>query len=632
MKTKEWKRCVFLLILFMLLLMLAMFYGFTFIEGNTQFAAADEVFPTYELKILMNDGQYYWVAKDSCDANEGCNAKEECKILSSTPVKLTVNSPFNYANFVSEFKNGVGYTEGMHFSKFTFIANNQTCLFASNVVLYLGESSVYEIRPNYEKENYNIIFDGNNGDLSYNFATYRYGDDFVLPEASRIGYTFSGWKYEDGTVLNESTVVPDLTPGKDANNENIVLKAQWRQNVYQVSFYDGDLLLKTKSVYYNSIIGQLPTVADNGYAFISFRLKNSNKDYLYDTKMDVADNIELYAYRSSIPTEYSINYNGNGGEITNATIKYNVTQLPLTLQFEAYREFDTFDKLTLNDTSITNDNGQSILATGTLGNINLTAHWKAVRLKTSSNLTLLSETYDQEYVILDCTQISSVGIRQFIIKSSVKEIAFVGSGKSSISKYITVEERSTPLTIHLKNISWSAFFNCPFIDARQCRDLTLHCLGTNTITGGGLLATDDGTGTSNASAIICRNLRITGENLSIYGNNASGGLAGGNGITAAGDKSTLYMAIIDVEIDYLYVKGGTGSSGDEDSINGAKGGCGIVCWVGVQIAPGSEVHILGGDGGEPYEGGVAGERGDDILGGISGAYYGSDGYVPAKEN
>ena len=95
MKTKEWKRCVFLLILFMLLLMLAMFYGFTFIEGNTQFAAADEVFPTYELKILMNDGQYYWVAKDSCDANEGCNAKEECKILSSTPVKLTVNSPFN---------------------------------------------------------------------------------------------------------------------------------------------------------------------------------------------------------------------------------------------------------------------------------------------------------------------------------------------------------------------------------------------------------------------------------------------------------------------------------------------------------------------------------------------------------
>lgn len=79
------------------------------------------------------------------------------------------------------------------------------------------------------------------------------------------------------------------------------------------------------------------------------------------------------------------------------------------------------------------------------------------------------------------------------------------------------------------------------------------------------MATEDGTGTSNASAIICRNLRITGENLSIYGNNASGGLTGGNG-------------------------------------------------------------------GEPYEGGVAGERGDDLLGGISGAYYGSDGYVPAKEN
>ena len=367
---------------------------------------------SYELKIKLGD-QYFWVQSDSA--------------LSDTPAELTVGDNFNYSDFKNYIQNGIGYQDGNYIDKFVYEGSATECFFASNTVLNLGEEGIYIIEPKYEKEQYILAFDLNGATTDIlNPQFYFYNDVLNLPEPALEGYAFDGWKYEDADF--NYTTMPDMSPDvANSSARSYTLAAKFTPLSYTISFYDGNNKIEDRNVVYGEPIGELPDVVDNGYAVLGFVVENDYTNIIEDGNYEwnIAENANLYVYRSDVPIEYTINYNGNGGEVS-GTLNYNVTQLPLELQYNAYREFDYFKGFKLNGNDLSG-NEKDVLPEGTVGNINLVAQWKAFRTSSSNSVFVLSESYSEEYTVVNCQSMSLTAARTITIESTVKEIAFIGS-------------------------------------------------------------------------------------------------------------------------------------------------------------------------------------------------------------
>lgn len=569
---------------------------------------------SYELKIKLGD-QYFWVQSDSA--------------LSDTPAELTVGDNFNYSDFKNYIQNGIGYQEGNYIDKFVYEGSATECFFASNTVLNLGEEGIYIIEPKYEKEQYILAFDLNGATTDIlNPQFYFYNDVLNLPEPALEGYAFDGWKYEDADF--NYTTMPDMSPDvANSSARSYTLAAKFTPLSYTISFYDGNNKIEDRNVVYGEPIGELPDVVDNGYAVLGFVVENDYTNIIEDGNYEwnIAENANLYVYRSDVPIEYTINYNGNGGEVS-GTLNYNVTQLPLELQYNAYREFDYFNGFKLNGNDLSG-NEKDVLPEGTVGNINLVAQWKAFRTSSSNSVFVLSESYSEEYTVVNCQSMSLTAARTITIESTVKEIAFIGSySRNVITKKIKVAARSTPLTIHLKNINMGGT-NGELLDASECNNLTLHCVGNNK-----LHCSINITDNERPAIIQSQNLTITGERLEVLASDSYvPGSAGGFGIYAIGehegDNYFPSAATIEIKIDYLYVQGGNGCNGNSDHVDGADGGYAIACWGLVKIDghPSQEVKLMSGEGGTAYSGGTDGGKVEDVIIVVEGPYIGSNGSV-----
>lgn len=581
---------------------------------NNSITYAQENNLSYELKIKLGN-QYFWVQSDSS--------------LSDTPAELTVGESFNYINFKNYIQNGIGFQEGNYIDKFVYEGSATECFFASNTVLNLGEEGVYIIEPKYEKEQYILAFDLNGvATDTLSPQLYFYNDVLNLPEPTLEGYAFDGWKY--GDVDFDYTVMPDMSPdAANSSARSYTLVAQFTPLSYTISFYDGNSKIEDRNVVYGEPIGELPDVVDNGYAVLGFVVENDYSNIIEDGNYEwnIAENANLYVYRSDVPIEYTINYNGNGGEVS-GTLNYNVTQLPLKLQYNAYREFDYFNGFKLNGNYLSG-NGKDVLPIGTVGNINLVAQWKAFRTSSSSSVFVLSESYSDEYTVVNCQSMSLTAARTITIESTVKEIAFIGSySRNVITKKIKVAPRSAPLTIHLKNINMGGT-NGELLDASECNDLTLHCVGNNKLHCSINITDNEG-----PAIIQSQNLTITGERLEVFASDSyAPGSSGGVGIFAVGehegDNYFPSAAIIEIKIDYLYVQGGDGFNGTSEYVDGADSGYAIACWGLVKIDGHSsqEVRLMSGEGGTAYSGGTDGEKVEDVVLAVEGPYIGSNGSV-----
>lgn len=540
----------------------------------------------YELKIKLFD-EYYWVSSDDS--------------LSSTAVSLSVGADFNIVTFTEYVSSGQWCPEGQYIDKFVYENTETQCFFANNKVLALGEEEVYTIEPSYEKESYTIYF---NSELAIGTAiasrTYQIGDEFDFPEFPEVpkkenadgieyDYIFNGWYIGDELFAYDETVlIPDLTPGVSISNTGIELTAKWIDPFYNVNFHmsskEEDII--SAEVFYNQTLGEkFPSIVDNGYAFLGFAFNDGgipevlDGDYTWLKETDA----DLYCIRSQTPTQYTISYNSNGGTITNATSVYDVTQLPLKLTYDSYREFDYLNGFTLNNVYLGTENKDE-LPIGTVGNITLKAQWKAYRTSSSSSGLKMSESFSNEYTIVDCTNISLLVSRTITIESTVKEITFIGDFSDNVkSKLVMVASRSMPLTINLKNINWGGKRNNPVIDALDCENLMLNCVGQNKLTAGTMSIEQDMPGT-----IIGRNITIDGDSLIIEGAESYSHM-GGHAIFAIGSEiaTPTYIPVavdIDINIDYLYAEGG----------DGTDGGLAICCWGNIKIDnhQGQEVYLI----------------------------------------
>lgn len=557
----------------------------------------------YEIKIKVN-GQYYWICDDGCGTeSDSCN----CEILSTEPVALTVGEEFYIDSFIYHLGRGEWNEEGKYIIGFCYENSNQQCIFASNVVLELPiESPVIE--PIYGNETYTIAFDGNGAEgAPINPEIYQYGDTVSLPVPQRTDYTFLGWQYNGEDF--DFQEMPDVSDGFSVANYSITLRAIWRSDYFMVTFVQENGSI-TQRLKYGEAIGTLPEIYENGYPFISFRAEGSDKDYTATTIWDIDSDTTLYIHRGEDPIEYSITYDGCGGTITGTIESYNVEQLPIQFEYSASREFDYIDYVALEGVELINN----IIPVGVVGNIIIQAVWKAERYVASDKATILSESYSEEYCVVDCTEINLIAVRTLTVKSSVKEIAFVGNYDDYvISKKILVESRTEPLIIHIKELNWGSFFNDMLIDATACPTLTLDCVGENRLHGGFITGEVD----ENLAVIRCRNTIITGDRLTVIGAPAIVGHNGGMGICGIGVDEAGAPALINglrIEIDYLYVVGGKGGDGNTDKPDGGDGGDGIFFLL-IQIIehPGQSVTFEGGAAGEAAEGGVNGVSGEDCI-------------------
>ncbi len=145
-------------------------------------------------------------------------------------------------------------------------------------------------------------------------GTYTYDQDTSIANPTKTGYTFLGWKINEG-----SDVVKNLTLAKESYTANITLTAVWEASTYTVTLDlndDGDALTsvasKTVTVTYDSTYGTLPTPTRPGYKFVGwFTTAEGGTQVTDETTVTATANHTLYAHWTL--DTVLIYKDGNGG-------------------------------------------------------------------------------------------------------------------------------------------------------------------------------------------------------------------------------------------------------------------------------------------------------------------------------
>ncbi len=137
---------------------------------------------------------------------------------------------------------------------------------------YRDGYSAYNLGPKYgtidlyaqwTPNKYTVTFDPNGGSCSTSSKQVTYGNSWSLPSATRSGYTFDGWYTSPtgGTKIENNTTI---TITRDTT-----LYAHWNGTPYTVTFNanGGNCATTSKTVYYGSTYGVLPTPTRTGYTF-----------------------------------------------------------------------------------------------------------------------------------------------------------------------------------------------------------------------------------------------------------------------------------------------------------------------------------------------------------------------------
>ena len=156
-------------------------------------------------------------------------------------------------------------------------------------------------------------------------------------EPTRTGYTFAGW------YLNSSGTGSAWDFNNNIVENNITLYAKWSLNKYTLKFDATGGICQTisKTVTYNSLIGNLPIPEKQGYTFIGWYpgVDGSGSMYTESTKMP-ARNMTLYAkWEKGIAAPSNL----KAEKITATSIKVSWSSVSGATKYEVYRstKYDT---------------------------------------------------------------------------------------------------------------------------------------------------------------------------------------------------------------------------------------------------------------------------------------------------
>ena len=198
----------------------------------------------------------------------------------------------------------------------TQVTAQSTFISSSSVTIY----ALWTANP------YTVSFNGNGGTPSTASKTVYYNGTYGdLPTATRTGYTFAGW-YTDASGGSKVESTTAVTATSDHT-----LYAHWTANPYTVSFNGngGTPSYASKTVYYNSTYGDLPTAARTGHYLDGWYTASSGgSKVVSSTTVTAASDHTLYAHWYPIGYTYNVVYRSSNGTAlgsTTATYNYGTT-------------------------------------------------------------------------------------------------------------------------------------------------------------------------------------------------------------------------------------------------------------------------------------------------------------------
>ena len=178
---------------------------------------------------------------------------------------------------------------------------------------------------------YKVKFLPNGGTGSMSDQSFVYGEALSLARNGfvKAGYTFTGWKMQDGTFWEDGSSVSFV--GKP-DGETIEAVAQWSANPYKVAFNanGGTVSTSSKNVQYDAVYGVLPKPSRVGYSFAGWYTAASGGALVSETtKISTAANHSLYAHWTA--NACTVTFNANGGVVTTASksVRYDGSYGPL---------------------------------------------------------------------------------------------------------------------------------------------------------------------------------------------------------------------------------------------------------------------------------------------------------------
>ncbi len=225
----------------------------------------------------------------------------------------------------------------------------------------------------YMAKSYYVQYDANGGTGNMMISAHLSGESHKLSENlyTKEGYTWIGWKLEDGTIVTNGAEVSNLA----SSGKKITATAEWGANPYTVKLdaAGGTVGTETIMVIYDNLYGTLPTPIRTGYTFNGWKF--GNEIVTPDTKVQFAGEHTLLAQWTA--NTYTVTFKANGGNGSDIvqTFKYDEIQ---TLNANSFtRSNYTFCGWSINSTDITATyiNKQNVKNLASEGNVTLYAVW-----------------------------------------------------------------------------------------------------------------------------------------------------------------------------------------------------------------------------------------------------------------
>ena len=204
-----------------------------------------------------------------------------------------------------------------------------------------------------------------------NPATYNYESKAItLKDPSREGYTFAGWTDEQDVSITGKVAIPEKSHGEKT------FKASWTPNIYTITIVPGEEKAAKGSNFDKTVFEftfdaeySLPKAEKRGYKFLGWT--DESGTYL-DGTWQTAKNVTLKPSFELVT--YTISYDLKGGELSKTNPdSYNLLTADISVNNPSRFGYK-FIGWTWEDKSSATTT--AVIASGSVGNKHLVAHWK----------------------------------------------------------------------------------------------------------------------------------------------------------------------------------------------------------------------------------------------------------------
>lgn len=296
---------------------------------------------------------------------------------------------------------------------------------------------------------YSILFDAAGGSISGDYvSSYKITDTFTLPNATRSGYSLSGWRADNSG--NWSTMTYTVGNPVSGKYGDVKLTAVWKSNNYSVAFNpnggSGATMSNQSFVYGTEQALTANAYSREGFTFRGWALTSTASDPLYLDKERVSNltteaNAVVTLYAVWGTNNYTIVYSTDSGTIRDASYTKTFTVndqigLPTTVEKTGY-SFTGWKPAnnvgTWNATTVYT----GTLSAGMIGNVTLQAQWETVaylityEFDSANGGAIVGTRYTTNYDIVTAISLPSASKIGYVFNGWLAD----GAGNWGVSTY-----------------------------------------------------------------------------------------------------------------------------------------------------------------------------------------------------